>query len=163
MSKHGEDLPSPCYLLDESRLRTNLQLIAEVKRAGNCQIILALKGFAMWSAFPLVRQFLSGCATSSLYETRLAKKWFGGHVHLYAPAYDPGDFSTLIELADRITFNSLEQWLRFGEPATAAGISCGLRVNPGVDEVATPLYNPCGPQSRLGISPTGLGANLPRH
>ncbi len=143
--------PSPCYLLEAARLRANLELIDRVQKASGCTIILALKGFAMWSSFPIVREYLSGCSASSYNEARLARERFGGHVHLYAPAYKDEEFPALLELSDRISFNSLSQWRRFSEQALAAGVSCGLRVNPQVDEVETALYNPSGEQSRLGI------------
>ena len=146
-----DKLPSPCYLLEAARLRANLALIDRVQKESGCTIILALKGFAMWSSFPIVREYLSGCSASSYNEARLAREQFGGHVHLYAPAYTDAEFADLIGLADRISFNSLSQWRRLGEQALAAGISCGLRVNPRVDEVETDLYNPSGEQSRLGI------------
>lgn len=144
-------LPSPCYLLEENRLRENLRLIQHVQQTSGCRIILALKGFAMWSVFPIVREYLSGCSASSYNEARLAHERFGGHVHLYAPAYGETEFPALLPLADRISFNSLSQWQRFAERALAAGVSCGLRVNPRIDEVETALYNPCDAQSRLGI------------
>jgi carboxynorspermidine decarboxylase len=132
-----------------------------VQRETGCTIILALKGFAMWSAFPLVREYLPGCSASSYNEARLAREHFGGHVHLYAPAYTEGEFPSLLALSDRISFNSLGQWRHFAPQAMAAGISCGLRVNPLIDEVATALYNPSGMQSRLGISPEAVAEGLP--
>ncbi len=143
--------PSPCYVLEAAKLRANLALIDRVQKASGCTIILALKGFAMWSSFPIVREYLSGCSASSYNEARLAREQFGGHVHLYAPAYTDAEFADLIALSDRISFNSLSQWQRLGAQALASGISCGLRVNPRVDEVETALYNPSGEQSRLGI------------
>lgn len=155
------EAPSPCYLLEAAKLRANLELIDRVQRESSCTIILALKGFAMWSAFPLVRETLSGCSASSYNEARLAKERFGGHVHLYAPAYTETEFPQLLELSDRISFNSLGQWQRFAAQARAAGISCGLRVNPLINEVATALYNPGGVQSRLGIPPEEVRDGLP--
>ena len=153
----GSALPSPCYLLEEARLRDNLSLIDRVQRDSDSTIILALKGFAMWSAFPIVREYLSGCSASSYNEARLARDHFGGHVHLYAPAYTEAEFPALMEISDRISFNSISQWQRFGPAALAAGVSCGLRVNPGVNEVEVALYNPSSPESRLGIPPEELG------
>ncbi|MCG7916132.1 MAG: carboxynorspermidine decarboxylase [Candidatus Thiodiazotropha taylori] len=161
MSSEFDALPSPCYLLEAARLRENLQLIDRVQQASGCNIVLALKGFAMWSAFPMVREYLSGCSASSYNEARLAKTHFGGHVHLYAPAYSEAEFPKLLPLAERISFNSLSQWQRFGNQAIAAGKSCGLRVNPAIDEVATDLYNPCHSQSRLGISVEQAAQDLP--
>ncbi|MEJ2465256.1 MAG: carboxynorspermidine decarboxylase [Candidatus Thiodiazotropha sp.] len=153
--------PSPCYLLEADKLRANLALIDRVQKASGCTIILALKGFAMWSSFPIVREYLSGCSASSYNEARLAREHFGGHVHLYAPAYTDAEFPDLIELADRISFNSLSQWQRLGQQALAAGISCGLRVNPRVNEVETDLYNPSGEQSRLGIPQEEVADGVP--
>jgi carboxynorspermidine decarboxylase len=149
-------LPSPCFLLEESRLRENLQLINNVQQQSGCQIILALKGFAMWSVFPLVSEYLKGCAASSYNEAKLAHDHYGGHIHLYAPAYKENEFDDLIALADRISFNSLSQWQLFSDRVLQAGISCGLRVNPLNNEVEAALYNPSGPQSRLGIQDTEL-------
>ncbi|MCG7913615.1 MAG: carboxynorspermidine decarboxylase [Candidatus Thiodiazotropha weberae] len=161
MSSEFESLPSPCYLLEAAKLRQNLQLIDRVQKASGCHIILALKGFAMWSTFPMVREYLSGCSASSYNEARLAKTHFGRHVHLYAPAYSETEFPELLPLAERISFNSLSQWQRFGDQALAAEKSCGLRVNPTINEVATDLYNPCDNQSRLGISVEQAAAGVP--
>jgi carboxynorspermidine decarboxylase len=154
-------LPSPCYLLQAAKLRANLELIDRVQTESGCSIILALKGFAMWSSFPIVRGYLSGCSASSYNEARLAREHFDGHVHLYAPAYTDAEFPELIKLSDRISFNSLSQWQRLGPQALAAGISCGLRVNPRVDEVETDLYNPSGEHSRLGIPREELAQGVP--
>jgi carboxynorspermidine decarboxylase len=161
MSSEFDSLPSPCYLLDAAKLRQNLQLIDQVQQQSGCRIILALKGFAMWSAFPMVREYLPGCSASSYNEARLAKTHFGGDVHLYAPAYSPAEFNDLLPLAERISFNSLSQWQRFGNLALAAGKSCGLRINPAIDEVTTDLYNPCHSQSRLGISIEEAATGIP--
>ena len=154
-------LPLPCYLLEEKKLRQNLELIRGVEEAADCSIILALKGFAMWSVFPVIREYLSGCAASSYNEARLIDDYFQGHIHLYAPAYTKEEFPQLSDLADRISFNSLGQWEAFSAQALAKRISCGLRVNPGIHEVETALYNPSGNQSRLGIAAEELGERLP--
>lgn len=109
MTEIPAHVPSPCYLLEVAKLRANLALIDRVQKESGCTIILALKGFAMWSSFPIVREYLSGCSTSSYNEARLAREHFGNHIHLYAPAYTETEFPDLIELSDRISFNSLTQ------------------------------------------------------
>ena len=48
--------PSPCFVLEASRLRANLELLARVQRESGATIICALKGFAMYGTFPLVRE-----------------------------------------------------------------------------------------------------------
>ena len=144
-------LPTPCYLLEEARLRANLAVMRQVQAASGARILLALKGFALWSVFPLVRESLVGCAASSLHEARLAHETFGGELHVYAPAYAEAEMPRLLDLADHLSFNSFAQWARFRDRALAAGVSCGIRVNPEVNEVATPLYDPCAQGSRLGV------------
>ena len=149
-------IPTPCYVLEEERLRANLEVMERVQEASGCRILLALKGFAMWSVFPMVRETLAGCAASSLNEAILAHEAFGGELHVYAPAYTEAEVPRILELADHVTFNSFAQWARYRERALEAGVSCGLRVNPQVSEVATAIYNPCAPFSRLGTPPEGF-------
>jgi len=148
--------PSPVYVLEETKLRANLKLVKRVQAEAGCIIILALKGFAMWSAFPLVKEYLSGCTASSLYELKLSHEKFGGESHIYSAAFRKDEFDDVCELAGHIVFNSVSQWQQFGMRARSAGVSCGLRVNPGISEVTTDLYNPCYSGSRLGVSPKHL-------
>ena len=146
-------IPTPCYVLEEERLRTNLALMERVQQASGGKIILALKGYAMWSTFPIIREILHGCTASSLNEARLAAEEFGKEVHIYAPAYSETDFPQILQLAHHLTFNSFSQWRRFGPQALAAGVSCAIRINPLVNEVEVDMYNPCGRTSRLGVTP----------
>ena len=156
MSLDTSKAPSPCYLLEEEKLRANLEKLKRVQDESGCTIILALKGFAMWSTFPLIRQYLSGCTASSLWELKLSDEKFGGENHIFATAYRADEFAEIARLAGHIIFNSVAQWQTFGPRALAAGASCGLRVNPGISEVATELYNPCCSGSRLGVRPEHL-------
>ena len=87
----------------------------------------------------------------------------GAPAHTYAPVYTDDDIDGIIQLSSHITFNSLGQFERFQSRIKASGkpISVGLRVNPEYSEVATALYNPCSPGSRLGILAENLGESLP--
>jgi len=150
------DCPSPAFVLEEEQLLSYLELLQRVQQESGCRIILALKGFAMWSIFDRVRRYLPGCTASSLWELKLSADTFGGENHIYSAAYREDEFDEVVALADHIVFNSLSQWQRFGPQAMATGISCGLRVNPGISEVTTDLYNPCFSGSRLGVRPEHL-------
>ncbi|MCC6697485.1 MAG: carboxynorspermidine decarboxylase [Candidatus Hydrogenedentes bacterium] len=147
-------IPTPCYVVDEGALRRNLEVLARVQEKAQCTIILALKGFAMWSAFPIVKQYLRGTTASSVNEARLGREEFGGEVHVYAPAYADDEMHQLIPLADHITFNSFSQWQRFMPMIENSGkrIGCGIRINPEHSEVKVALYDPCAPRSRLGMT-----------
>ena len=149
-----DSISTPCYVVDEAALERNLLLLDSVQRQAGCKILMALKGFAMFSVFPLIRRYLQGVAASSLDEARLGREEFGKEVHFFAPAYREAEFDTLLNLADHLVFNSFSQWHRFKERVLAQPrrISCGLRVNPEHSEVQTALYDPCGPFSRLGIT-----------
>ena len=152
-------MPSPCFVLDEARLRANLELLADVQRASGAQVICALKGFAMRGSFPLVREYLPGVAASSLAEARLGHEEFGGEVHAYSPAYIPADFDDVAAVSTHVTFNSLSEFERFAPRLGSA--SAGLRINPEYAEVETDLYNPCVPGSRLGVTADKLEGGLP--
>jgi carboxynorspermidine decarboxylase len=142
---------SPCWVIDLPALEDNLALLARVQREADCKILLALKGFATWSTFPLVSKYLSGATSSSPHEAQLAREYIAGEVHCYAPAYTEQDLRECLKFADHIVFNSFSQWQRLGPIAREAGASCGIRVNPEQREVAVELYDPSAPRSRLGV------------
>ena len=154
-------IPSPCFVLDEAKLRRNLELLKKVQREAGVEIICALKGFSMFSVFPLLRQYLAGATASSLHEARLIGEEWGVKAHSYVPAIREDEFDALLNLSSHLTFNSWGQFERFGQRATTAGISCGIRINPQYSEVTTDLYNPCIPGSRLGVVREALPDQLP--
>lgn len=157
------EVPSPCFVLEENLLRQNLELIRSVAGEASVEIILAFKGFAMWSAFPIVREYIAGATASSLHEAMLCVEEMKSPAHTYAPVYDPETFPEIIRLSSHITFNSLSQYERFYPLIRQSGkkIALALRINPEFSEVHTDLYNPCAPGSRLGIVASLLGDHLP--
>ena len=149
-------IPSPCYVCDETALEANLQLMQHVQKESGVEIILALKGFSMWSTFDLVGQYLQGSTASAVWEARLGKEEIGKQVHAYSPAFKPKDIDELVNLVDHISFNSLGQWNRYKEQILKTKVSAGLRVNPEHRETETELYDPSAPGSRLGIKAKDL-------
>ncbi len=149
-------IPSPCFVVEEKLLRRNLSVIKDVADRSGAEIIVALKANAMWSIFPIMREYVDGATASSLAEARLVFEQFGTKAHTYAPVYTDGEIDEILEYSHTITFNSAAQYERFGARAKARGISCGLRINPGWSPVETDLYNPAIPGSRLGIPAEAL-------
>ncbi|MBG88061.1 MAG: carboxynorspermidine decarboxylase [Verrucomicrobiales bacterium] len=145
-------IPSPCYVIDEEVLTQNLITLRKVQEDTGCKILLALKGFAMWSTFPLISKYLVGITASSVAEAMLGRDEFGGEVHAYAPAYSERDIDELTPIVHHLVFNSLNQFHHYRDRVRASGrnISMGIRVNPEYSEVETDIYNPCAPCSRLG-------------
>lgn len=157
-------IPSPSYVIDEARLRNNLELIKRVKESAGVEIILAFKAFALWKVFPIIREYISFSTASSYSEARLAVEEFGNPAHTYSPAYSEEEFPEIIKCSSHITFNSLSQFERFYPQVKKfeeRKISCGLRINPEFSDVETDLYNPCAPGSRLGVVAELLGDKLP--
>ena len=146
-------IPSPAFVLDEKLLRKNLELINRVQKDAGIEIILAFKGFAMWSAFPLVREYLNGATASSLFEAKLCFEEMKTLAHVYSPVYFENEFEGLMKYSSHIVFNSISQFQRFYPETKKADhpISCGIRVNPEFSDVGTDLYNPSAPGSRLGV------------
>lgn len=156
-------LDTPCFVTDLGALEANLKLMAEIQERAGCKILLALKGFAQWATFPLVRRYLPGATASSVAEARLAREELGGEVHAYAPAYSDADMRELVTLADHLVLNSPSQWRRLrpiieSAKATGRALSTGLRVNPEHREVEVELYDPAAPCSRLGTTRANLTA-----
>jgi carboxynorspermidine decarboxylase len=151
-------LPSPCFVLDEDRLLANAALLQNVQERSGAKILLALKGFAMWSVFPLLSRAggsgpLWGCCASSPHEARLAREEFGGEIHAFAAAFSDEDMGDILRHADHVVFNSFAQWRHFRNRVQGCGrpVACGIRVNPEHSEDAVAMYNPCTPGSRLGV------------
>lgn len=152
-------LPSPCYLVDERLLEKNLKVLDYVQKKSGANIILALKGYSMFSTFPLVGKYLSGVTSSSLFEARLGYEEMGKQVHIYAAAYREDEFDEIMEYCDHIVFNSFNQWRlyrdkvkKYNEQNSDKKIECGLRINPEYSEIETDIYNPCFKNSRMGIT-----------
>ena len=147
-------VPTPCYVVDESLLIKNLELMDSIQKRTGAKILLAQKGFSMHAVYPLVGKYLAGVTSSSLFEARLGYEKMGKEVHVYAPAYVEHEFEELISYSDHIVFNSFAQWRKFRDRIKAyhRKIECGIRVNPEYSEIETPIYNPCYTGSRLGVT-----------
>ncbi|SMO45832.1 carboxynorspermidine decarboxylase [Saccharicrinis carchari] len=163
MSINYTHIPSPCFVLNEDLLRKNLALIKSVKDSTGVEIILAFKSFAMWGAFPVIREYIPSATASSLNEAQLAFEEMGSKAHTYAPAYTDGDFDKILPYSSHITFNSIGQFQRFKCKVLKhpEAISMGLRINPEHSTVKTDLYNPGIPGSRLGIPSSEMPELLP--
>jgi carboxynorspermidine decarboxylase len=150
------------FVISIAALKRNTAILREVKDAAGCHLVLALKGFSCWKAFPYLHDDLDGCCASGLWEAWLARDYFQKHVITYSPAYDENDIAELCEFTDHLDFNSLSQWYRFRDqvmshPRFISGeIQCGLRINPEHSTGETPIYDPCVPGSRLGITANQL-------
>ncbi len=158
-----DGLKRPAFILEETRLRRNLQLISRVAKSANVEIILAFKAYALWKTFPIFREYISATTASSLYEARLGKEEFGSATHTFSPAYTDYEIDEIAKCSSHLTFNSLTQMERFANRALQANgsLSLGLRVNPEYSEVGTDIYNPCAPGTRFGVSSDKLPATLP--
>lgn len=158
-----DKIPSPCYVLEEDLLRKNLELIRSVKQCAGVEIILAFKAFAMWKAFPIIREYVPYSTASSVNEAQLAYEEMGSPAHTFCPAYTKDNFPIFMRYSSHITFNSLSQFERFYPEATKykKKVSFGIRINPEYSEVETDLYNPAKPGSRFGVTADMLGDTLP--
>lgn len=156
--KMTDVVESPCFVVSEDKLKDNLRILASVKKRTGAKIFLALKAFAMYSTFPLIRKYLDGVSASGPIEARLGFEEFGKGVHTYAPAYSERDMKEVMKYSDTIIFNSIAQWKKYRKMIRAGKkrIEIGLRVNPGYSDISNKLYNPTVKGSRLGVQPRDL-------
>lgn len=152
----------PQFNLYEDKLRKNLEVVADVASASGVTIILALKAFAFYPAFPIIAEYLKGATASSLNEALLIEKHFGKPPHVYAPVYRPQKFGEVCAIADHLTFNSLAELERYRSVWGPKGKSIGLRVNPEYSPVTTALYNPAAKDGRLGETLPNLPTKPPQ-
>ncbi len=146
-------MQTPYYLIDKSRLLPNLETIRRVRERSGARVLLALKCFAAWSVFDLMREYMDGTTSSSLYELKLGREKFGGESHAYSVAFADHEIDAAVENADKIIFNSISQLERFKDQTAA--LRRGLRINPGVSSSAFELADPARPFSRLGEADIG--------
>jgi carboxynorspermidine decarboxylase len=148
------NLPSPCWLLEETLLKKNLELIQKIKNRTGVKVLLALKGYALWKSFPLIKPYLNGCCASGLHEAKLAHETFAREVHTYSPAFKEEELEEIALISHHLVFNSPAQFKRFATQAKKINpkLTLGLRLNPEYSEAPKEIYNPCGLNSRLGTT-----------
>ncbi|MFP6060712.1 carboxynorspermidine decarboxylase [Helicobacter pylori] len=171
-------IPTPCYVLESERLEKNAKILEIVRQQSGAKVLLALKGYAFWREFGILRQKLNGCCASGLYEAKLAFEEFGGReshkeICVYSPAFKEAEMSAILPLATSIIFNSFYQYATYKdrildknkqlENLGLSPIKMGLRINPLYSEVTPAIYNPCSKTSRLGITPGGFEKGVKEH
>ena len=157
-----EQLPTPCYVVDEALLEKNLRILRGVMEKSGCRILLAQKAFSMFAVYPLIGHYLCGAAASGLYEAKLAAEHLGGENHIFSPAYRQEDFAEIVRICDHIVFNSFNQLDRFGAQAVQGGRSIGMRINPQFStQQGHEIYDPCSKGSRLGVTRANFPEQLP--
>ncbi|GAA6924215.1 carboxynorspermidine decarboxylase [Helicobacter pylori] len=171
-------IPTPCYVLESERLEKNAKILEIVRQQSGAKVLLALKGYAFWREFGILRQKLNGCCASGLYEAKLAFEEFGGResqkeICVYSPAFKEAEMSAILPLATSIVFNSFYQYATYKdrildknkqlENLGLSPIKMGLRINPLYSEVTPAIYNPCSKVSRLGIVPSEFEKGVKEH
>jgi len=157
-----QKLPSPCWLLEETLLKKNLQQLQDIKNRTGAKVLLALKGYALWKSFPLIKPYLDGCCASGLHEAKLAHETFSKEVHTYSPAFKEEEIEEIAQISHHLVFNSTAQFKRFASQAKNINpnLSLGLRLNPEYSESPKEIYNPCGLNSRLGTTLVNLDESI---
>lgn len=154
-------ITTPYYLIDEKKLLRNLEIIQKVRELSGAKSVLALKCFSTWCVFDLMREYMDGTTSSSLYEARLGFEKFGKETHAYCVGYSQEDVVAVSEYADKIIFNSISQLERYYDVVKSAKL--GLRVNPGVSHSHFDLADPARKFSRLGVvDKSELAKQIPR-
>ena len=149
LTKSG--LRTPCYIIQEAKIRENVRQLQEICRETGCKILLAQKAFSMYSLYPLIGEYLDGTTASGLYEARLGFEEMGKENHIFSPSYREEEMDDIIRYCDHIIFNSPGQLQKYKERVLSAGKSVGLRINPQCStQEGHAIYDPCAPGSRLG-------------
>lgn len=159
----ANNIATPVYLIDETLIEENMRTLQYVKDRTGCKIFHALKAYASFATFPMMARYLDGTCASGLNEARLGFEEFKKEVHTFSAAYTDKEIGQILKYSDSIIFNSFYQLEKYGKAAWKSGVHIGLRVNPGYAEVTTDMYNPCSPNSRLGIIQEIFNEEFPKH
>jgi carboxynorspermidine decarboxylase len=151
-------VPTPAFVVDETAIRRNLAILADVKARSGAKVLSALKAFSMWSLADVVGEYLDGVCTSGLWEARLARDHYKGEIATYCAGYKEADMAEIVSISDHVIFNSPMQHARFAEYLDDS-TDVGLRINPEHAEGEVPKYDPCSPHSRLGFPVSQLQAS----
>ncbi|WP_101911401.1 carboxynorspermidine decarboxylase [Marasmitruncus massiliensis] len=143
---------TPYYIVDETLLIKNLEILKKVIDQTGCHILLAQKAFSMYSLYPLIGNYLNGTTASGLNEAKLGYEEMGGETHIFSPAYSEKEFDEILNICDHIIFNSFSQWQLFRKKALASGKQFGIRINPECSTQDHAIYDPCSFGSRLGVT-----------
>lgn len=148
------NLSSPCYVIEEEQIIRNCEILSSVMEHTGCKILLAQKAFSNYDFYPVMSEYLAGTEASGLYEARLgAEKMPGKEVHVFCAAYKEDEFEQILDYADHIVFNSINQLRMFGRKAKECGKSIGIRINPECStQDGHEIYDPCAKGSRLGVT-----------
>ncbi|QJD85623.1 carboxynorspermidine decarboxylase [Cohnella herbarum] len=147
-----DELPTPCFVVDEALIEKNLKILSGVMQRTGAKIILAQKAFSMTTFYPLIGEYLNGTTASGLFEARLGHEEMGKENHVFAPAYREDEIDEIISICDHIIFNSFSQLEKFKDKALQAGRKIGVRINPECStQVGHEIYDPCSPGSRFGV------------
>ena len=148
-----KNIKTPMWIIEEKLLRNNLEIMRYIKQETNCKILLALKGYAIYSTFDIIKEYLDGCCASGLNEALLASQEFGKEVHTYSPAFKDDEIEEIAQISNHLVFNSISQFKKYSQKAKTINpnISIGLRINPEYSSSPVEKYNPCGLHSRLGV------------
>ncbi len=153
-----KEITTPSYVIDEKKLRENLELLSDVQEKSGCRILLAQKAFSAFSEYPMIGRYLAGATASGLYEARLSNEEMRKENHIFSPAYRESEIEEIASICDHVIFNSFSQLAKYAD--TVKGIQekrgitdgIGLRINPEFSTQDEPIYDPCAPGSRLGIT-----------
>lgn len=153
MTERLKNIKTPCYIIDESKLIHNLEILHGVEERTGCKILLAQKAFSCYHTYPLISKYVSGTACSGLYEARLGYECMGKENHVFCAGYRKDEIDEIISYCGHIIFNSFSQLDKYREKVLKAGKKIGLRINPEYStQEGHEIYDPCSPKSRLGIN-----------
>ena len=145
-------LKTPYYIVDESLIIKNLEILKMVKEEAGCKILLAQKAFSMYYFYPLIGDFLDGATASGLFEAKLGFEEMGKENHIFSSAYFDDEFDEILKICGHIVFNSFNQWEKFKEQALKTDKKFGIRINPQCSTQDHAIYDPSAYGSRLGVT-----------
>ena len=156
-------LETPAFVYDETEVARVLDVAQALRQPAGGRVLYSVKPLCLPSLLEFMAPKLDGFAVSSPFEARLARSVTPGptSLHFTSPGIRPQDVPDLANLCDYVAFNTLSQWQRHAADFLGRA-RCGLRVNPGLSFLDDERYDPCRPNSKLGVPLEQLAALKPK-
>jgi carboxynorspermidine decarboxylase len=150
---HTPDLLTPAYVYDQASIVNVLDKLVSLKEKTACLPLYSIKSASMVGLLDVIKPYVSGFSCSSLFEAQLAAEVLdeGQTIHITTPGYRHDEWDSIIQLCDFVTLNSSSQWQSVAKTIDADA-SCGIRLNPELSFVNDERYDPCRPDSKLGMT-----------
>ena len=150
ISTPKNDLEHPALVFDENILRDYLEQAKRICTEANCSFLYSLKACSTPAILEIIQEYVEGFSCSSVFEATLANQilFENQKVQYISPGIREQEIKSIAKLANLISANSKHHCNLLAKN----NLKFGVRINPQLSFAKDLRYDPCKPNSKLGIT-----------